>query len=123
MDYTERPQNNMHPDTSNFETLEELYGNANGNVRMERLEVQGGVRRMTEAEERLLEEEFDKYAAYLLDPIEASSNMQSGDSQFIDSEGKEVGGSWRLLLKTDTVEYHERRLGNGYSIRTSFLLA
>lgn len=29
MDYTERPENNMHPDTLNFEALEQMYGNVN----------------------------------------------------------------------------------------------
>jgi len=106
MDYTERPENNMHPDESNFETLEELYGNVNGVVRVKNMLQSGGGRRMKE--ERLSDEEFEKYSASLLDPIDISSHFKEG---------------WRLLLKTDTAEFHERRLGNGYTIRTSVLLA
>ena len=106
MDYTERPENNMHPDESNFETLEELYGNVKGTVRLHNLLQSGGGRRMKE--ERLSDEEFEKYSASLLDPIDISSQFKEG---------------WRLLLKSDTAEFHERRLGNGYTIRTSVLLA
>mmetsp|Transcript_18216 Transcript_18216/g.32577 ORF Transcript_18216/g.32577 Transcript_18216/m.32577 type:complete len:635 (+) Transcript_18216:331-2235(+) len=113
MDYTERPQNNMHPDTSNFETLEELYGNLNDNVRTEqRLRNGGDGRLLSTKEERLLEEEFEKYAAYLSEPIEVSSKRNA-----------QSDGEWRLLHQTDTAEYHERELGNGYSIRTSILLS
>lgn len=114
MDYTERPQNNMHPDESNFRTLEELYGNVNrgnNNLRVER----SGTRRILDAEEeeRLVQDEFEKYAAYLLDPIEISSKST-------DITGR---GGWRLLRKTDIAEHYERRLGDGYSIHTSILRA
>mmetsp|Transcript_36609 Transcript_36609/g.59759 ORF Transcript_36609/g.59759 Transcript_36609/m.59759 type:complete len:156 (+) Transcript_36609:1542-2009(+) len=114
MDYTERPQNNMHPDESNFQTLEELYGNVNGRVRVERLEVPDD-RRLSDEEDQMMEKEFEKYAAYLFDPIEVSSKKS-------DSHPDSKGG-WRLLRRTDTTEFHERQLGNGYSIRTSVLLA
>ena len=70
---------------------------------------------MNEQAERLLHDESDRYATYLVDPIEVLSN---DDSQHPDSKGR-----WRLLRKTDTAESHERQLGNGYSIRTSILLA
>lgn len=113
MDYTERPQNNMHPDTSNFETLEELYGNLNDIVRVEQMLPNGGDGRLLiTKEKRLLEEEFEKYAAYLSGPIEVSSKRNAHSD-----------GEWRLLHQTDTAEYHERQLGNGYSIRTSILLS
>ena len=122
MDYTERPQNNMHPDTSNFETLEELYGNVNGgnNLRVERYEAVPGEstrRRMMseeEEEQEMLDEEFEAFASYLLDPIDISSGFANRD---------DGSGSWRLLRRTETAELHERRLGNGFSIRTSVLLA
>lgn len=112
MDYTNRPEKNMHPDASNYLSLQELYGNVNGNVVTERLEVPAG-RHMTEEDSGMMEDDFEMYAAYLLDPIEVSNKMEGGDSN----------GSWRLLRKTETAEYHERSLGNGYSIRTSILLA
>ena len=128
MDYTERPENNMHPDTSNFETLEELYGNVNGNLRMERNA--GGGRRVEKDEDKWMmmreDDEFELYASYLLDPIELASSFQiMSDDEDLHNEMDSNGGvgSWRLLHKTETVEHHERKLGNGYSIHTSILLA
>ena len=135
MDYTERPENNMHPDTSNFETLQELYGNVNGNLRMERNAGGGGGRRAEVGEdgdddEWMMREddEFELYASYLLDPIELASSYQTMSDDNEDFEHNEMNsnggvGSWRLLHKTETVEHHERKLGNGYSIHTSILLA
>ena len=132
MDYTERPQNNMSPDGSNFETLEELYGNVNGvNVRMERLSASssgGGGRRMARSsreEEERLEMEFEEYAAYLLEPIETSFNINRNlvHGQGEDEEDDSAQRNWRVLHRTDTHELHERNLGNGYTIRSSILLA
>jgi len=124
MDYTERPQNNMHPDVTNFRTLEELYGSVNDNVMVERLEASGipGERRASdeeEEEERVLEEEFETYAAHLSDPIEVSSGRMAGGG----GDDDDGPGPWRLLRRTGTAEFLERRLGNGYSIRTSVLFA
>ena len=62
------------------------------------------------------DDEFEKYASYLLDAVEVVSTIHSKSKE----EGR---GEFRLLRKTDTAEYHERRLGSGYSIRTSVLLA
>ena len=57
------------------------------------------------------------FAACLLDPIVTSSTMnEAGD------DGQHNSGS-RLLHRTDKTEHHVRQLGNGYSIRTSILLA
>ena len=117
MDYTERPENNMHPDTLNFEALEQMYGNVNDNVKVERLgNVAGGGDRRTEDREEEVDgnEEFELFAAYLLDPIVTSSTMNE--------VGNHSSGS-RLLHRTDKTEHHVRQLGNGYSIRTSILLA
>lgn len=117
MDYTARPQNNMHPDRSNFESLEQLYGNVDGTVRVQKMQTQGDRRMGDDKEESLREEEeFRTYASYLMDPIEvlgSAARHLRHDS----------GGEWRLLSKTDVAEHHERQLGNGYSIRTSILLA
>jgi len=122
MDYTERPQNNMHPDESNFKTLEELYGNVNNivkdnakenvkdNVKVERMKAPGN-RLLSDEADQLIELEFEEYAAYLMDPI------------FVASEHTDTRIGWRLLRKTESAELHEKHLGNGYSIRTSILLA
>ena len=123
MDYTERPENNMHPDTLNFEALEQMYGNVNENVKVERLGnvATGGDRRIEDREEgeriMLDDEEFEMFAAYLLDPIVTSSTMNEDGN-----DGQHISGS-RLLHGTDKMEHHVRQLGNGYSIRTSILLA
>ncbi|KAL7431143.1 hypothetical protein ACHAXH_002558 [Discostella pseudostelligera] len=112
MDYTERPQNNMHPDDTNYQALADLYGVVYVSTSAE----------MDVPENRLLtEEEFEKYASHLLDPIETSSKWKVAE----DSNGTKENArrSSRLLLKTETTEHHERDLGNGYSIRTSILLA
>ncbi|KAL9179573.1 hypothetical protein ACHAXT_008863 [Thalassiosira profunda] len=108
MDYTERPQNNMSPDKSNFESLVELYGRVDGgvwtestNVRVERSGYGGG--------RQLTGEEFERYAGFLLERVEVSS--------IVENKG------WRLLKRTEFAEVHERRLGNGYSMRATVLLA
>ena len=118
MDYTERPQNNMHPDDSNWSTLERLYGNVDGtSVRVSMDALPPGRRELGRGVEleRFLEEEFERYAAFLSDPVAVSR----GESE----EHPNAHEGWRLLRKTEKTEIHERDLGNGYSIRTSVLLA
>lgn len=127
--------------TSNFDTLEGMcgvkglfchlanlsgltYGNVNENVRMERLRNLPRDRHLiTEDKEEdrwmLEDKEFEMYAAYLLHPIESSYTMIEGGGKSHNDPG---GGSWRLLCRTKSVEYHQRQLGNGYSICTSILL-
>lgn len=62
-------------------------------------------------EDQLIEDEFEMYSKFLYDPI------QVGDEVSNSPDG------WRVLRKSDAIEYHVRDLGNGYSIRTSILLA
>lgn len=124
MDYTNTPENNLHPDEYNFQILEELYGSASGNGTVAESR---STRRMTDEEERAMEEEFDEYASCLSDPIEVSSKMiyRLRDSQSRDSsreESSDCSGLWRLLDKTETAEHHERILDNGYSIRINLEL-
>ncbi|KAL7535150.1 hypothetical protein ACHAWF_005072 [Thalassiosira exigua] len=118
MDYTERPENNMHPDTPNFQSLAELYGLVDGtSLKVQKLQTSdGGERGRSLGDAGGDEDEFERYAARLSDPI-AVSSLRGHDKV----SGEE--GSWRLLRKTGTAELHERRLGDGYSIRASLLLA
>jgi hypothetical protein len=143
MDYTNSPQNNLHPDEYNFLILEELYGNVNSNdgssnnkndvndnntgQEVER----NGRRHMTNEEYRILEDDFDIYSP-CLDSIELSSKLAAPDvdegeeSHSRDSHSNSDSltcGVWRLVDKTLTSEHHELILGNGYTIRTNFLLA
>ena len=124
MDYTERPQNNMHPDKNNFETLEGMYGNVDGtSVRVAKsaLPTDGGKKRRIQARERRAmedeesEKEFQMYATHLTDPVRIST--RGGRSR------PGLGAGWRLLRKTETVELHEKDLGDGYYLLTSVLLA
>ncbi len=119
MDYTEKPENNMHPDESNFLVLEELYGNVNQSdfstgetvVVEEKLEKNGN-RQLSLANEQQL---FDEYAKILMhDPIEVSDE---------NGEFPDVNNGWRLLRRTEHAVYHQKDLPNGYSIRSSILLA
>ena len=118
MDYTERPENNMHPDESNFKVLEELYGAVNQSgissgktVAVEEKLENNGNRQLTLADEEL----FDKYAEYLLnDPIAVTD--ESG-------EFPDVRNGWRLLRRTENAVYHQKDLPDGYSIRSAILLA
>ncbi|KAL3822941.1 hypothetical protein ACHAXA_011656 [Cyclostephanos tholiformis] len=142
MDYTNNPENNMHPDVSNFITLERLYGNVNGSnssaignvngsssggvMQASELRYGGGRtrgRRMTYEEECALEEEYELYASSLSDdlPIRVFSDIvhRTRDSRDVpdDTDDVVVGDdAWALLDKTPTTEYHEKILGNGYSI-------
>lgn len=126
MDYTERPENNMHPDESNFMVLEELYGDVNqihvssgDTVAVEDVAVEEKLRNedvrqltLADADEQHL---FDEYAKILMhDPIEVSD--ESG-------EFPDVKNGWRLLRRTENAVYHQKDLPNGYSIRSSILLA
>ncbi|KAL3817472.1 hypothetical protein ACHAXA_001479 [Cyclostephanos tholiformis] len=128
MDYTNMPQNNMHPGERNFLILEEMYGNVNSgesSVSMEQMlsDASQGGRRAAASDD----DEFEAFAAYLSEPITTSSNFVAaagGESDRLRrrEDGSVAGGSWRLLSKTEKAEHHERILGNGYSIRTSILL-
>ena len=119
MDYTERPENNMHPDESNFLVLEELYGtvsesgiNTGKTVAVEeKLRNDDGNRQLSLADEQQL---FDKYADFLSDPIDVSG--ESGDFP-------DVRDGWRLLRRTENAVYHQKDLPDGYSIRSTILLA
>ena len=142
MDYTNSPQNNLHPDEYNFLILEELYGDVNSNGgsnnkddvkdNNDGQEVErNGRRHMTNEGYRILEDDFDIYSP-CLDSIELSSNIMTPDidegeeSHSRDSRSNSDSltcGVWRLVDKTETYEHHELILGNGYSIRTNFLLA
>ncbi len=124
MDYTEKPENNMHPDESNFMVLEELYGNVNqihdssgDTVVVEEQLKNNGNRQLEHRQLALADEQqlFDEYAKILVhDPIEASD--ESGDFP-------DVKNGWRLLRRTEDAVYHQKDLPNGYSIRSSVLLA
>ena len=119
MDYTERPENNMHPDESNFLVLEELYGSVNQSgistgktVAVEEKLENTGNRLLTLVNEEQL---FDKYVDYLLnDPIEVSDES---------IEFPNVRNGWRLLRRTENAIYHQKDLPDGYSIRSTMLLA
>ena len=123
MDYTERPQNNMHPDESNFKVLEELYGSVSPSISSsgktvaveEKLENNGNRQLMAPTLAKEEERLFDKYAEYLLkDPMEVSD--ESG-------EFPDVRNGWRLLRRTENAVYHQKDLPDGYSIRSAILLA
>ena len=119
MDYTERPENNMHPDESNFLVLEELYGSMNQSgistgktVAVEEKLENNGNRQLTLVNEEQL---FDKYADYLLNyPIEVTDES---------NEFPDVRNGWRLLRRTENAVYHQKDLPGGYSIMSTMLLA
>eukprot|EP00804_Cyclotella_cryptica_P011380 CCRYP_016040-RA/>CCRYP_016040-RA protein AED:0.20 eAED:0.20 QI:569/1/1/1/1/1/4/251/533 len=111
MDYTERPQNNMHPDESNFKTLEQLYGNVDGtSVRPSNRRIAERQTAPTLADDRLTDDEFEIYSNFLSEPMQVGDEVSNSDG-------------YRVLRKSESIEYHVRDLGNGYSIRTSVLLA
>ncbi len=120
MDYTEHPENNMHPDDSNYEALAELYGVVYYTV-SEEMDVPENRMLVAGGKERMMNAEFEKYASRLSDPVETSSCWMAVEDE--DGAVENSRGSCRLLLKTETYEHHERDLGNGFSIRTSILLA
>ena len=119
MDYTERPENNMHPDESNFLVLEELYGTVSQSgidtgetvAVEEKLRNDDGNRQLSLVDEEQL---FDKYADFLSDPIDVSG--ENGDFP-------DVRDGWRLLRRTESAVYHQKDLPDGYSIRSTILLA
>lgn len=109
MDYSNDHRTNMHPGRVDFKALRIMYGDMKENVR--RLEINKLEDHKDEKSERLLRADFEKYAAHLAEPSVVSSEMVNTVSGL------------RILHKSDTAEIHERRLGNGYSMRTTFLLA
>lgn len=127
MDYTNLPQNNLYPDEYNYLILEELYGRVEGELQdgdaltaehfdeipsegvQDNRESKGG----QDIRERSLEDEFETYAAYLLDPIEISLPLSLHHSR----------DQFRMLHESEHAIHHERVLGNGYTVRTRILLA
>lgn len=90
-----------------------MYGNVDGtSVRPADSRVRTRRIKVSPKDEQTQKEEFEIYSKYLSDPIQVST--MDVHRRF---------DRWRLLRKTDTVEHHERDLGNGYKIRTSILLA
>ena len=129
MDYTEKPETNQKPDTSNFLFLERMYGNVKGtsryvtavngteglhcssvgdgeNIRQRRLD------RMV----KLHKEEFSQYARVLA----SDTAMIAGKS-----EGKHPMAhlGWRYLKRNDYEEVHEKEFGNGVKIVSTIRLA
>lgn len=60
--------------------------------------------------EEMLDAEFEVYSAYLSEPIGCWDEFDATDG-------------WRLLRKTESMEHHEKDLGNGYKVQKSILLA
>lgn len=108
MDYTERPENNMHPDESTYKALVELYGSVDGSASSTSVTAEKQLKIPGNRKLTLADEQFDKLAKYLLNPVEASA---------------ESGAGWRVLLRTENAVYHQKDLHDGYSIRSTILLA
>ena len=116
MDYTRRPERNMQPDESNFETLLDLYGPIGGvsvsqHVRARNSEYD--VRELVDNDDDRRAEQFERYALLLQMPVVAVSNV---DELRRDDR-------WRLLHESGGTEHYERDLGEGYKMRASFMLA
>lgn len=114
MDYTERPERNMHPDESNFETLVDMYGPLGGVSVAQQLPSKSGDDRVLAVNvdaDRV--EDFEKYALFLQEPIVADSNV----------DGLRHDGRWRLLRDSGGTEHYERDLGEGYKMLATFMLA
>lgn len=103
MDYTNNHENNKYPGDVNYDALIYMYGKS----RMLRGD---DMKNIDDERIRTLQKELNKYAAHFIDPFELSSK-------------REVDSGWKVVHKSDTDVIHERRLENGYSIRTSFMLA
>lgn len=114
MDYTERPEKNMQPDESNFESLVDLYGPLGGVTVSQQLPSKSGDdRELVDNDDAERVEAFEKYALFLQEPIVADSNVND-----IRHDGR-----WRLLHETGGTEHYERDLGEGYKMHASIMLA
>jgi hypothetical protein len=100
----------QHPDESNFEQLEILYGNVDGTSIRPDTRLRFRRAESTSIDEQMLDDEFEMYSSFLLEPVGCWEQMDATDG-------------WRLLRKTDATEHHERDLGNGYKIQKHILLA
>ncbi|EJK48812.1 hypothetical protein THAOC_32359 [Thalassiosira oceanica] len=109
MDYTEHPERNMQPDDSNFETLVDLYGPLGGESVSQHVRTgvseSGGGRELVD----INQEAFEKYALFLQEPANADERRQDG--------------GWRLLHESGGTGHYEMDLGEGYKLRSSFMLA
>ena len=113
MDYTERPESNMHPDESNFETLVDLYGPIGGVSVSQQLPSKSGDDRELAVNVDAEGDDFEKYALFLQEPIVADSTV----------DGLRHDGRWRLLRESVGTEHYERDLGGGYKMHATFMLA
>uniref|UniRef100_A0A7S4VY47 Peptidase M10 metallopeptidase domain-containing protein n=1 Tax=Ditylum brightwellii TaxID=49249 RepID=A0A7S4VY47_9STRA len=104
MDYTDSPENNLHPDTGNYNTLMSLYGVV-GNTRY----LQG--RSLALNPERLSPRLRHSYETAINEFIEASKQIEEA----------EYAGKWRLLRKHAGGAKYGTKLPDGYTLEVTVL--
>ena len=132
MDYTNRPQNNMHPDTMNFDFLFELYGTVPGSA----VESQSSVVNEEDSSATTTQEDATKEKGggkrsllrsqqqqrlphrVLRSLEEVDNEIEQGFSAFTPENG------WKLLHQTEHGEAYEKPIDDGsYRVQVHFLLA
>jgi len=150
LDYTENPQNNMHPDTPNFEFLEAMYGTvpgydggeataapaqafddgSNSGTRSRLLRTSRTGRTATARRQKTPDWVMDRIrsinALMLQQRGEDGETMrmpQTSANFAADDSGGSKNGGWRLLRRTPAGDTHEIDIGEGYSVVVHRLLA
>lgn len=133
MDYTNNPGANMHPDTSNFEFLAEMYGelpyatnysDSDSSAAAQTIDdVDGDGESRWEIPEWLV-----STWKYVEEEVKSGINYYGGNRRDDGGDGGGSGGgggsdgNWRLLRSTPYSELHHYEIGDGYAIRVQVLL-
>eukprot|EP00934_Nitzschia_sp_Nitz4_P004064 Nitzschia sp. Nitz4//scaffold177_size45885//37495//38545//NITZ4_007212-RA/size45885-processed-gene-0.51-mRNA-1//-1//CDS//3329539076//4054//frame0 len=102
MDYTNKPEENLHPDETNYQRLVSLYGTVDS---------RRGLRRSLSSTPLLSQELRDEYDA-------AVAEFSSTHRSLMESQDN---SSWRLLREHQGGSVYTRRLGDLYTIEVHML--
>jgi hypothetical protein len=127
MDYTNRPENNMQPDTPNFEFLTTLYGSLDGSI------PPGGLATGTvEASETVPSDEdgsggrnlrgFGNKLHSLL-RSDRDSWLDEIDAMIDSGNIRPERDGWRVLHQSPRAESYEIDMGDGHTVQIHMLLA
>ena len=107
MDYTNRPEENLHPDGSNFNRLESIYGQVAGRRRRLGRRPQ----RKRQGKQVLTEELRQEYAMAMAEIEQPSLRRALSESRVSEH------GRWKLIESLSKGSVYERPLGTKFRIQ------
>jgi hypothetical protein len=111
MDYTNKPEENMHPDSSNYNRLASIYGTVGGRRRH-----LGERRRRGPLRAPVLTEDLREEYVNAVAEIEQLSVRRA-----LSESGESGNTQWKLLKEHPRGSTYERPLGTKYRIQSNLL--